>query len=147
MGITRIDNISIVVEDLDAAIQFFLDLGLELEGRTTVEGESVDRLVGLDGVRSEIASVRAPGGVGIELSRFLAPAAKRAAGLVAVNTLGMGRIMFQVDDLDEVVTRMLGRGAELHDEIVTYGDAYRLCYLRGPEGILIALAEKRSPSG
>lgn len=142
MGISKIDNIGIVVEDLDAAIRFFIDLGLEFEGRTTVEGPAVDRLLALEGVRSEVASLRAPNGVGVELSSFISPAARRPVGGGTVNTLGMGRIMFQVDDLDAVVARMRTRGTELLDEVVQYDDTYRLCYLRGPEGILVALAQR-----
>ena len=145
MAIKRVDNVGLVVEDLDGAIRFFEDLGLQLEGRTTVEGESVDRLLKLEGVRSEIASLRAPGGVGIEISRFHSPAVQPKGGDGGVNTLGMGRVMFQVDDLAAMVERMQSRGAELLDEIVDYDGAYRLCYLRGPEGILVALAESLRP--
>jgi catechol 2,3-dioxygenase-like lactoylglutathione lyase family enzyme len=143
VAIRRIDNIGIVVEDLDAAIAFFVDLGMELEGRTTVEGSSVDRVLGLEGVRSDIAMLRAPDGHGrLELSRFRAPEAKSSGPQAQVNTLGIGRIMFAVDAIDDVVARMQSRGAELVGEIVQYGDRYRLCYVRGPEGVLIALAEE-----
>jgi catechol 2,3-dioxygenase-like lactoylglutathione lyase family enzyme len=143
MAIRRIDNIGIVVEDLDAAIAFFLELGMELEGETTVEGPLVDRLIGLEGVRSDIAMLRTPdAGTRIELSRFRSPEARPSDRDPAVNRPGMGRIMFAVDDIDAVVDRLLSRGAELVGEVVQYGDAYRLAYLRGPEGIVIALAEE-----
>jgi catechol 2,3-dioxygenase-like lactoylglutathione lyase family enzyme len=143
MAIRRIDNIGIVVEDLDAAIAFFLELGMELEGETTVEGPLVDRLIGLEGVRSDIAMLRTPdAGARIELSRFRSPEARQSDRDATVNRPGMGRIMFTVDDIDAVVDRLLSRGAELVGEVVQYGDAYRLAYLRGPEGIVIALAEE-----
>ena len=137
------DNVGIVVDDLPAAIAFFVDLGLELEGEATVEGPLVDRLVGLDGVRSDIAMLRTPDGHGrLELSKFHTPAAVSAEPDAPVNRLGMGRIMFAVDDLDAVVAGLRARGSELVGEVVQYEDSYRLCYVRGPEGILIALAEK-----
>ena len=143
MPIRRIDNIGIVVEDLAAAIAFFVELGMELEGQTTVEGSSVDRLIGLDGVRSDIAMLRTPDGQArLELSKFRTPKARRSDPHAPVNTLGMGRIMFTVEDMDEVVARLRSRGAELVGEVVQYGDSYRLCYVRGPEGIVIALAEE-----
>ena len=143
MTIKRMDNVAIVVDDLSAAIAFFEELGLELEGETTVEGEVVDRVVGLDGVRSDIAMMRTPDRHGrVELTRFQAPRAISDVPNRPVNTLGMGRIMFAVDDIDAVVARLVGKGAELVDEVVQYGDTYRLCYVRGPEGILIALAEE-----
>jgi catechol 2,3-dioxygenase-like lactoylglutathione lyase family enzyme len=138
------DNVGIVFDDLEAAIAFFVELGLELEGETTVEGEAVDRLVGLDGVRSDIAMMRTPDGHSrLELSKFHAPPATRGQPN-AVNRLGMGRIMFAVDDIDEVLARIQARGAELVGEVVQYEDAYRLCYVRGPEGIIVALAEPLS---
>jgi catechol 2,3-dioxygenase-like lactoylglutathione lyase family enzyme len=138
------DNVLIVVDDLPAAIAFFEELGLELEGQTTVEGKSVDRLVGLDGVRSEIAMMRPPDGHGgIELDKFHTPKAVRAEPEdAAVNTLGIRRIMFAVDDLDDVLARLTG--AELVGEVVQYEDGYRLCYVRGPEGIMVALAQQLS---
>jgi catechol 2,3-dioxygenase-like lactoylglutathione lyase family enzyme len=137
------DNVLIVVDDLDAAIAFFTALGLELEGRATVEGPNVDRLVGLDGVSSEIAMLRAADGQGIELDKFHTPAAVRGAPVDApVNTLGIRRIMFAVDDLDAVLTRLRTNGAELVGEVVQYEDSYRLCYVRGPEGLMVALAQK-----
>jgi catechol 2,3-dioxygenase-like lactoylglutathione lyase family enzyme len=143
MTLLRMDNVLIVVDDLAAAIAFFADLGLELEGQTTVEGPSVDRLVGLEGVRSDIASMRTPDGHGrIELDKFHTPTAVRADAQDApVNALGIRRIMFAVDDIDSVLGRLLSHGAELIGEVVRYEDKYRLCYVRGPEGIMVALAE------
>ena len=144
MAIKRMDNILIVVDDLEAAIAFFVELGMELEGQTTVEGPSVDRVVGLDGSRSEIAMMRTPDGHGrIELDKFHTPPAVGGAPNDApVNTLGIRRIMFAVDDIDEVLARLLTHGAELIGEVVRYEDSYRLCYIRGPEGIIVALAEE-----
>ena len=139
------DNVGIVVDDLKAAIAFFVELGLELEGEATVEGLSVDRLVGLDGVRSDVAMLRTPDGHGrLELSKFHTPPATAGAPNAPVNRLGMGRIMFAVDDIDDVVARLQALGAELVGEVVQYEDSYRLCYVRGPEGILVALAEPLS---
>ena len=139
----RMDNVGIVVDDLAAAIAFFVDLGLELEGQATVEGRSVDRLVGLEGVRSDVAMLRTPDGHGrIELSKFQAPPAISGEPNATVNRLGMGRIMFAVDDIDAVVAGLRARGSELVGEVVQYEDSYRLCYVRGPEGILVALAEQ-----
>jgi catechol 2,3-dioxygenase-like lactoylglutathione lyase family enzyme len=144
MAVLRMDNVLIVVDDLPAAIAFFAELGLELEGQTTVEGPPVDRLVGLDGVRSEIAMMRPPDGHGgIELDKFHTPTAVRAEPQNApVNTLGIRRIMFTVDDLDDVLARLRTHGAELVGEVTQYEDSYRLCYVRGPEGIMVALAEQ-----
>ncbi len=138
------DNVLLVVDDLDAAIAFFAELGMELEGRTTVEGPWVDRIVALDGVRSEIAMMRTPDGDGrVELDKFHAPPAVRAEPQDApVNTLGIRRIMFAVDDLDDVLGRLGRHGAELLGEVVTYEDQYRLCYIRGPDGNMLALAER-----
>jgi catechol 2,3-dioxygenase-like lactoylglutathione lyase family enzyme len=138
------DNVLVVVDDLEAAIAFFTELGMELEGQTTVEGDSVDRLVGLSDVRSDIASMRTPDGHGrIELDRFHTPPAVRAGPEVApVNALGIRRIMFAVDDVQAVVTRLRRHGAELVGEVVDYDDRNRLCYIRGPEGILVGLAEQ-----
>jgi len=137
------DNVLLVVEDLEAAIEFFAELGLEVEGRATVEGPSVDRLVALDGVRSEIASMRTPDGHGrLELDRFSTPTAVGGERQGSpVNALGIRRIMFEVDDLEGVLARLRARGAELVGEVVQYEDSYRLCYLRGPEGIMVALSE------
>ena len=140
------DNVLIVVDDLEAAIAFFAELGLELEGQSTVEGQSVDRLVGLDGVRSEIAMMRPPDGHGgIELDKFHTPTPVRAEPEDApVNTLGIRRIMFTVDDIEGVLARLRTHGAELIGEVTQYEDSYRLCYVRGPEGIIVALAEQLS---
>src|SRR6266508_993175 len=142
MTLLRMDNVLLVVDDLEAAIAFFGALGLELEGRTTVEGRSVDRLVGLEGVRSEIAMMRSPDGHGIELDKFHSPTAFRAETEDApVNALGIRRIMFAVDDLDAVLARLRTHGAELVGEVVQSEDSSRLCCVRGPEGIIVALAE------
>jgi catechol 2,3-dioxygenase-like lactoylglutathione lyase family enzyme len=143
MTIQRMDNVLIVVADLEAAKAFFVELGMELEGQATVEGPSVDRLVGLDGVRSEIAMLRTPDGHGrIELDKFNTPSARNADPNAPVNTLGIRRIMFAVDDIEEVLARLQAHGAELVGEVVQYEDSYRLCYVRGPEGIIVALAEE-----
>jgi catechol 2,3-dioxygenase-like lactoylglutathione lyase family enzyme len=142
MTVLRMDNVGIVVDDLEAAIAFFVELGLELEGETTVEGDSVDRIVGLDGVRSDIAMLRTPDGHSrLELSKFHTPTAVSGEPTAPVNRLGMGRIMFAVDDIEEVLARLQARGAVLVGEVVQYEDGYRLCYIRGPEGIIVALAE------
>jgi catechol 2,3-dioxygenase-like lactoylglutathione lyase family enzyme len=137
------DNVGIVVDDLAEAIAFFVELGLELEFETTVEGRWVDRVVGLDGVKSDIAMLRTPDGHSrLELSRFHAPPViPRTPELAPVNALGYLRVMFAVDDIDEVLARLQARGAELVGEVVQYEDQYRLCYIRGPEGIVVALAE------
>ena len=138
----QMHNVGIVVDDLKAAIAFFAELGLELEGETTVEGQWVDRTIALDGVRSDIAMMRTPDGHGrLELSKFQRPTATSVELNAPVNTLGIRRIMFTVEDLKEVLTRLQVHGAELVGEIVQYEDIYLLCYVRGPEGILIALAE------
>ncbi len=141
--IERMDNVAIVVDDLAAATAFFVDLGLELEGEATVEGPWVDRIVGLDGVRSDIAVLRTPDGHSrLELTKFQSPPAVGTEPNPPVNRLGMGRIMFAVDDIDAVVAGLRARGFGLIGEVVRYEDVYRLCYVRGPEGIVIALAEK-----
>jgi catechol 2,3-dioxygenase-like lactoylglutathione lyase family enzyme len=146
MTVLRMDNVLVVVDDLEAVKAFFADLGLELEGETIVEGPSVDRLIGLDGVRATIASMRTPDGDGrIELDKFHTPAAVRTEPQDApVNALGIRRIMFAVDDIEAVLGRLRGHGAELVGEVVQYEDQYRLCYVRGPEGIIVALAEQLS---
>jgi catechol 2,3-dioxygenase-like lactoylglutathione lyase family enzyme len=146
MTIQRMDNVLLVVDDLEAAIAFFVELGLELEGEATVEGRWVDRVVGLDGVKSDIAMMRTPDGHGrLELDKFHTPTAVRAEPEDApVNTLGIRRIMFAVDDIDDVLARVRRHGAELIGEVVQYEDQYRLCYVRGPEGIMVALAEQLS---
>jgi len=144
MTIKRMDNVLIVVEDLQAATAFFAELGMELEGETQVEGPWVDRTVGLDGVRADITMMRTPDGHGrVELSQFHTPPAVRAEPENAPsNALGMRRIMFTVDDIDDVVARLRSHGAELVGEIAQYRDIYRLCFVRGPEGIIIGLAEQ-----
>src|SRR3954471_23953110 len=144
MTLKRMDNVLIVVEDLEAVKAFFLDLGLELEGETTVEGPMVDRLVGLQNVRATLVFLRTPDGHGrIELDKFHTPEAIRTgAGNAPVNALGIRRIMFAVDDIDGVVARLLAHGAELVGEMVQYEDTYRLCYIRGPEGIIVALSQQ-----
>ena len=145
MTIQRLDNIGIVVDDLEAVIAFFVELGLELEGKATVEGPSVDRLLGLDGVRSDIAMLRAPDGNSrLELSKFHTPPAATADPHAPVNTLGYRRVMFAVTDIEPLLGRLLAHGAELVGEVVQYEDTYRLCYVRGPEGIIVALAEQLS---
>ena len=140
------DNVLIVVEDLEAAKAFFVELGMELEGETQVEGPWADSVVGLDGVRADIAMLRTPDGHGrVELSRFHRPAAVRAEPENApANALGIRRIMFTVTDLDDVVARLRTHGGELVNEIAQYENHYRLCFMRGPEGIIIGLAETLS---
>ncbi len=134
----RMDNVGIVLDDLKAAIAFFVELGLELEGEMTVEGSWVDRVVGLDGVRNDIAMLRTPDGHGrLELIKFHAPPATTAEPNAPVNTLGIRRIMFAVDDVEAVLARLLTHGAGLVGEVVQYEDKYRLCYVRGPEGIIV----------
>ena len=143
MALQRMDNVAIVVESLDAAISFFAELGLELEGRATIEGDWSGRVTGLRGQRVEIAMMRMPDGHGrIELSRFLTPAPVADHRNAPVNSLGYLRVMFAVDNLDETLARLGEHGAQLVDEVVEYNDEYRLCYIRGPEGILIGLAEQ-----
>jgi catechol 2,3-dioxygenase-like lactoylglutathione lyase family enzyme len=144
MAILRMDNVLLVVEDLNAAKAFFVELGLELEGETTVEGRWVDRVVGLDGVRADITMMRTPDGHGkVELTKFHTPPAVRAGPEnPPANALGIRRIMFAVDDVDDVVARLRTHGAELVGEIAQYEDIYRLCFVRGPEGIIIGLAQQ-----
>jgi catechol 2,3-dioxygenase-like lactoylglutathione lyase family enzyme len=144
MTLQRMDNVLIVVDDLEAAKAFFAELGMELDGETQVEGPWAGRVVGLDDVRADIAMMRTPDGHGrVELSKFHTPPAVRAEPESApANALGIRRIMFAVDDIDDVVARLRGHGAELVGEIAQYEDIYRLCFLRGPEGIIIGLAER-----
>ncbi len=144
MTLKRMDNVLIVVEDLEAVKAFFVELGMELEGEMPLQGRSVDRLVGLENVRCEIATLRTPDGHSrLELDKFHAPAAVRAEPKNApVNALGIRRIMFAVDDIEEVLARLRAHGATLVGEVVQYEDSYRLCYIRGPEGIMVALAEQ-----
>ena len=146
MTVLRMDNVLIVVDDLEAGVAFFAAIGLELEGEATVEGLSVDRLVALDGARSDIVMMRTPDGHGrIELDKFHTPPAVRAEPENApVNALGIRRIMFTVDDIEDVLGRLRSHGAELLGEVMDYEDQYRLCYIRGPEGIMVALAEQLS---
>jgi len=146
MTLQRMDNVLIVVDDLEAAKAFFAELGMELEGETLVEGPWVDSTVGLDDVRADIAMMRTPDGHGrVELTKFHTPAAVRAEPESApANTLGIRRIMFTVDDVDDVVARLRSHGAELVGEIAQYEDLYRLCFVRGPEGIIIGLAQRLS---
>ena len=137
------DNVGIVVEDIDAAIVFFTELGLELEGRAPVEGSWADGVTGLRGMRVEIAMMRTPDGQSrLELSRFLAPAVVADHRSAPVNALGYLRVMFTVDDIDDTLARLGKRGAKLVGEVVRYENMYRLCYVRGPEGILIGLAQQ-----
>jgi catechol 2,3-dioxygenase-like lactoylglutathione lyase family enzyme len=148
MTVLRMDNVLIVVEDLEAAIAFFEELGMELEGRTIVEGPWVDRVIGINDTRSEIATLRTPDGHGrIELDKFHSPAAVAVEPNPApVNTLGLRRIMFAVDDIEAVLTRLEAHGAELMGEVVDYEGIYRLCYIRGPEGMIVGLAQELSGS-
>ena len=141
--IQRMDNVGIVVDDLAAAKAFFVELGLELEGEATVEGTVVDRLVGLEGVRSDIAMMRTPDGHGrLELTKYQTPSSRGADPRAPANTLGIHRVMFAVEDIDDILDRLRPHGAELVGELVRYENSYRLCYLRGPSGILVALAEQ-----
>ena len=143
MSVKRMDNVGIVVESLDAAIAFFSELGLELEGRATIEGKWAGRITGLGDQRVEIAMMRTPDGHSrLELSRFLAPAVVADHRNAPVNALGYLRVMFAVDDLDDTLARLRKHGAKLVGEVVEYEDTYRLCYIRGPEGLLIGLAEE-----
>jgi catechol 2,3-dioxygenase-like lactoylglutathione lyase family enzyme len=148
MAVKRMDNVGIVVEDLDAAITFFVELGLELEGRAPVEGDWADGVTGLRGMRVEIAMMRTPDGHSrLELSRFRAPAVAADHRAAPVNALGYLRVMFAVDDIDDTLARLRRLGAALVGEVVQYGNVYRLCYIRGPEGILIGLAQELLPDG
>ncbi|HWV85791.1 MAG TPA: VOC family protein [Capillimicrobium sp.] len=147
MALQRMDNVLIVVDDLDGAKAFFTELGLELEGEGMIEGPWADAVVGLEGVRTEIAMLRTPDGHGrVELSKFHAPPAVRLTPEDAPsNTLGLRRIMFAVDDVDDLVERLRSRhGAELVGEIAQYEDQYRLCFVRGPEGVVVGLAQQLS---
>ena len=143
MTLKRMDNVGIVVESLEEVISFFTELGLKLEGRATVEGEWAGRVTGLGVQRVEIAMMVTPDGHSrLELSRFLTPPVVADHRNAPVNALGYLRVMFAVDDIDELLARLLKRGAQLVGEVVQYEDAYRLCYIRGPEGLLIGLAEE-----
>jgi catechol 2,3-dioxygenase-like lactoylglutathione lyase family enzyme len=143
MAIQRMDHVGIVVDDLAAATAFFLDLGLELQGEGLVEGGWVDRVVGLEGIRVEIAMVQTPDGQGrLELVQFHAPSGPGGDRQAPANTPGLRHVAFAVDDIDAVVAGLRSRGAELVGEVERYEDSYRLCYVRGPEGIIVELAEK-----
>jgi catechol 2,3-dioxygenase-like lactoylglutathione lyase family enzyme len=143
VAVQRMDNVGIVVDDLPAAIAFFRELGLEFEGRAMIEGDWSGRVTGLRDQRVEIAMMRTPDGHSrLELSRFLAPPVVADHRNAPVNALGYLRVMFAVDDLDDTLARLRKHGAQLVDEVVRYEDVYRLCYIRGPEGLLIGLAEQ-----
>jgi catechol 2,3-dioxygenase-like lactoylglutathione lyase family enzyme len=144
MTIQRMDHVSVVVDDLAAAIAFFVELGMELEGEAPIEGPWVDRVNGIDGIRVDIAMLRTPDGHGrIELAMFHTPKAISAEPKDAPpNTLGLRSVMFIVDDIDATVAGLRAHGAELVGEVAQYGDSYRLCYVRGPEGVIVALAEQ-----
>ena len=144
MALQRMDNVLIVVEDLEAVTAFFIEIGMTLDGETQVEGEWVGKVIGLEGVRCDIVMLRTPDGHGrVELSRFHAPAAVRLEPQDAPsNALGLRRIMFAVDDVDDLVERLRAHGAELVGEIAQFQDMYRLCFGRGPEGIVVGLAEE-----
>ena len=147
MALKRMDNVGIVVDDLPATIEFFRELGLELEGQGTVEGEWAGRVTGLGDQRVEIAMMRTPDGHSrLEISRFITPPPVADHRNAPVNALGYLRVMFTVDDIDDTLARLARRGAELVGEVVQYQDSYRLCYIRGPEGLLIGLAEQISNS-
>jgi catechol 2,3-dioxygenase-like lactoylglutathione lyase family enzyme len=143
MTVKRMDNVGIVVEDIDAAIEFFTELGLTLEGRMPIDGEWAGRVTGVRGQRVEIAMMRTPDGHGrLELSRFDAPAIASDHRTAPVNSLGYLRVMFAVEDIDDTLARLSRLGATVVDEVVDYEGIYRLCYIRGPEGILIGLAQQ-----
>src|ERR671935_1995148 len=145
MALQRMDNVGIVVDDLPAMIEFFRELGLELEGQATIEGDWAERVTGLHPMRVEIAMMRTPDGHSrLEISRFLTPPAVADHRKAPVNALGYLRVMFAVDNIDETLETLRKRGAQLVGEVVQYKDAYRLCYIRGPEGLLIGLAQELS---
>ena len=142
MAVQRMEHVGIVVEDLPAAIEFFVELGLGVQGEGSVEGGWVDRIVGLDGVRADFAIMQTPDGNGrLELTKFRSPSSPAGDGQAPANTPGIRHILFAVDDIDAVVARLRARGAELVGEVVSYENVYRLCYIRGPEGIIVELAE------
>lgn len=146
MTIKRMDNVGIVVEDLDAAIEFFTELGLTFEGRAPIQGDWADSVTGLRQMRVEIAMLRTPDGHSrLELSRFLAPPIVADHRVAPVNALGYLRVMFTVEDIDDTLARLTQRGAQLVGKVAQYEDTYRLCYIRGPEGILIGLAQELRP--
>jgi catechol 2,3-dioxygenase-like lactoylglutathione lyase family enzyme len=143
MTVERMDHVSVVVQDLEGAIEFFEALGLELDGEGSVEGSEVDRIVGLEGVRSDLAFVKTPDGHGrLELVKFNSPPLQDGDPDAPANTPGLRHLCFAVDDLDAVLAAVQAKGAELVGEVVRYGNSYKLCYVRGPEGIIVELAEK-----
>ena len=143
MALRRIAHLGIVVEDLPAAVEFFLELGMELDGEGSVEGELVDRVVGIEGVRSDIVMLQAPDGGGqIELSKFNAPPLEPGEPEAPSNTPGLRHVAFEVDDLEDTLARLRALGAELIGTVEDYGDFYRLCYVRGPAGAIVELAQK-----
>ncbi len=143
MTIQRMDHVGIIVDDLEEAVAFFVELGLELQGEAQVEGDWVDRVVALDGVRAQIAMLQTPDGHGrLELSKFHAPPAEGGSQRAPANASGIRHVAFAVDDIDAALARLRARGAELVGELERYRDSYRLCYVRGPEGILVELAEQ-----
>jgi catechol 2,3-dioxygenase-like lactoylglutathione lyase family enzyme len=142
MTVQRMDHVGIVVDDLVDAVAFFVELGLELQGEAPVEGEWVDRVVGLVGVRAQIVMLQTPDGHGrVELAKFHTPSSDDGSQRAPANALGIRHVTFAVDDIDAVLARLRARGAELFGELVRYQDSYRLCYVRGPEGIIVELAE------
>jgi catechol 2,3-dioxygenase-like lactoylglutathione lyase family enzyme len=145
MSVKRMDHAGIVVEDLDAAIAFFVELGLELEGQTTVEGDAADRLIGEEGVRADIAMLRTPDGHSrIELSTFQSPSVTTGTTKKPVNTPGIPRLAFVIDSVDDTYDRLRAHGAELVCEVVEFGDVYRYGYVRGPGGVIVGLVEELS---
>jgi catechol 2,3-dioxygenase-like lactoylglutathione lyase family enzyme len=144
MALRRIAHLGIVVDDLPAAVAFFVELGMELEGEGSVEGEWVDRVVGVDGVRSDLAMLEAPDGSRIELSKFNSPPLAPGAPEAPANTPGLRHVAFEVDDLEDTLARLRPHGAELVGTVEDYRDVYRLCYVRGPAGTIVELAEKLS---
>jgi catechol 2,3-dioxygenase-like lactoylglutathione lyase family enzyme len=145
MTLRRMDHVGIIVDDLAAAIDFFVELGFEVQGRFSVDGTLVDRIVGLEGVRNDAAMLQTPDGHGrLELIQFLSPPAQGDDSHAPANTRGLRHIAFAVDDIEDVIARLRARGSELVGELVNYEDSYWLCYVRGPEGIIVELAEKIS---
>lgn len=143
MTLLRMDNVGIVFEDLEAAIAFFVELGMEVEGRTVIEADWADRIVGIEGQRVEVAMMRTPDGQNkLELMRYQRPTAASGQPDAPVNTLGIRRLMFAVEGIDDVLARLQARGAELMGELTQIEDSWRMCYLRGPEGVMVALAER-----
>jgi catechol 2,3-dioxygenase-like lactoylglutathione lyase family enzyme len=143
MSLRRMDHVGVIVDDLAGAIEFFVELGLEVQGRFSVDGPRVDRIVGLEGVRNDAAMMQTPDGHGrLELIQFNSPPSVGDDGTAPANTRGLRHLAFAVDDIEDTIARLQTRGSELVGELVNYGDSYWLCYLRGPEGIIVELAEK-----